>query len=62
MSKLDAFDITDATYKTVGEAGIQVSIITPKDLKPGVYPVIIRFHGGFLITGHRLFEDWLHDW
>lgn len=49
MSKLDSFDITTATYKTVREQPILADILLPKDLSSGPHPLIIRFHAGALV-------------
>ncbi|KAK3623898.1 hypothetical protein LTR56_021354 [Elasticomyces elasticus] len=61
-SVFDRFEIKNVTYKTVGDTPIEASIMIPKALlksqtgKPT--PVAIRWHGGFLVTGHRLLADW----
>lgn len=48
---LNAFNVTSATYQTIGDHNITVDVLIPKDLKPGKqHPVIIRFHGGFLVS------------
>ena len=63
MSKFAAFNILHATYKTVGETPINASVLTPKNVSQGgARPVIVHFHGGCLITGHRLYEDWTAVW
>lgn len=49
------------TYKTVGDTPIEATILIPKHLldHPGrSVPLSVRFHGGFLVTGHRLYADW----
>ena len=62
MSHFAAFDISDHTYKTVSGHPIESSILLPKSLPSGTHPVLVRFHGGFFITGSRLYEDWCHHW
>lgn len=62
MSKFEHFDLTDVTYKTIEDHKIGLTILTPKNLRPGTYPLIIRFHGGFLITGSRMYYDWFPEW
>jgi len=57
-----AFNITDATYKTVEGHNIQCTIFTPKSPANGPRPVMVRWHGGFLITGDRMFQDWWPTW
>jgi acetyl esterase/lipase len=60
-AKFDPFSITDVTYKTVNHVPIEASILIPKLItgeRPGKYPLVVRWHGGFWMTGHRLFADW----
>jgi acetyl esterase/lipase len=52
------FNIKDVAYKTVRDVPIQASILTPKTGLTGKRPLLIRWHGGFWMTGHRLFADW----
>ncbi|KAL2211228.1 alpha/beta-hydrolase [Sarocladium strictum] len=49
------FDIFEEVYKTVEGVEIKAAIILPKDLAPGLHPLIFSIHGGFLMTGHSLF-------
>jgi hypothetical protein len=41
--------VTTTHYKEVNGHGIEVGIMVPKELKPGKHPIIVRFHGGFLV-------------
>ncbi|KAK3112915.1 hypothetical protein LTR53_010309 [Teratosphaeriaceae sp. CCFEE 6253] len=60
--KFAPFSITDITYKTVAGTPIKASILIAKSTlnKPtqNKRPLNVRFHGGFLVTGSRLFADW----
>ncbi|TKA77245.1 hypothetical protein B0A55_06143 [Friedmanniomyces simplex] len=59
--KFAPFSVTDFTYKTVGDTPIEASILIPKAMLENhgkKVPLAVRFHGGFLVTGHRLFADW----
>ena len=49
--KFSPFHIHSTTYKTVNEHPIGVDVLIPKKLEPGTkkHPLIIRFHGGFLV-------------
>ena len=58
-SKFSAFNVTDVNYKEVNGVGIAASILTPKDARLGAHPVLVRWHGGCFITGHRMFPDWV---
>jgi hypothetical protein len=40
---------------------VEVSVLIPKTLSEGKYPVLVRFHGGYLITGARQFPGHLHQ-
>ncbi|KAI9726835.1 MAG: hypothetical protein M1828_000691 [Chrysothrix sp. TS-e1954] len=62
MSKFDPFNVLDVTYKTVDSVPIQASVVTSKKICPGAHPVIVHFHGGCLITGHRTYEEWTATW
>ncbi|KAK7206392.1 Alpha/Beta hydrolase protein [Myxozyma melibiosi] len=62
MGKLDAFDITSYAYKTVKKTPIYTDVLIPKDVPEGPRPILIRLHGGFLITGSRKQEDWFGLW
>jgi acetyl esterase/lipase len=62
------FEIHDFVYKTVGDHDISLSILVPKTLlsevngSHGKKPVIVRFHGGFLVGGSRTYTDWFPKW
>jgi hypothetical protein len=57
--KFSAFNLIDANYKEVHGVAIPASILIPKDAQPGAHPVLVRWHGGCFITGHRLYPDWV---
>lgn len=59
---LAAFFITDFSYCSLDGTSIPASALVPKDLQPGKYPCIIRWHGGCFITGHRLYPRWYGTW
>lgn len=62
------FEIHDVVYKTVNDQDISLSILVPKTLlsevngSHGKRPVIVRFHGGFLVGGSRTYTDWFPKW
>lgn len=48
--KYQGFDVFSAVYSVVDEHPISTDIIIPKSLPEGHHcPVIVRFHGGFLV-------------
>lgn len=58
-AKFSAFNLIDVNYKEVHSVAIPASILIPKDTQAGTHPVLVRWHGGCLITGHRLYPDWV---
>ncbi|KAF9733218.1 hypothetical protein PMIN01_08901 [Paraphaeosphaeria minitans] len=44
--RLDSFNIYRTHYKKIQDHEIEVGMLIPKDLKPGLHPVFVRFHGG----------------
>jgi len=60
--KYAAFDISEITYKTFEGQPIKLYVFTPKKLSPGKHPVLVKFHGGFLVTGAALYPDWFPQW
>ena len=57
-SKFRAFNLVDVDYKEVNGTGVPASILIPKDIKSGKHPVLVRWHGGCFITGHRFYPEW----
>ncbi|KAK7546453.1 Alpha/Beta hydrolase protein [Phyllosticta citricarpa] len=57
------FHIHHVAYKTVdGHQPIETSILVPKNAAPGPRPTIVRWHGGGLVTGARLYTPWFAPW
>ena len=64
-SKFSNFSQKDVTYKTVEGHAIDTTILVPKNLQAGSRtprPVLVHFHGGCLIEGDKMFEDWWAPW
>ncbi|KAI5201084.1 hypothetical protein AUEXF2481DRAFT_38949 [Aureobasidium subglaciale EXF-2481] len=61
-SKYVHFDQKDVVYKTVNKHEISTAILVPKNIKPGKRPLLVHFHGGFLICGSKLYEEWHATW
>ncbi|KAF5650027.1 hypothetical protein F52700_466 [Fusarium sp. NRRL 52700] len=57
----DPFTITRTYYESAGFQ-IGVDVLIPRQLKSQNPPVIVRVHGGFLITGSSLFPAWFSKW
>ncbi|KAJ7583877.1 Alpha/Beta hydrolase protein [Mycena floridula] len=60
--KFAPFNIFTATYKTVHDHEIQADVLIPKSISPAKCPVVVRFHGGGLVFGARLYPDWFAQW
>jgi acetyl esterase/lipase len=76
--KYAPFTVLSTSYKSVNDHPIQVYALVPKLLlanitpasssaaaggsKPTPSPVIVKFHGGFLVTGDALYDDWFPQW
>ncbi|KAJ0421683.1 Alpha/Beta hydrolase protein [Aspergillus carlsbadensis] len=63
-SIFDPFTIHRAHYESSG-IQIGVDILVPKTLPSpalATRPVIVRIHGGFLVTGSSLFPGWFSNW
>ncbi|KAI9726543.1 MAG: hypothetical protein M1834_008985 [Cirrosporium novae-zelandiae] len=65
--KFSDFDIYTTVYTEVNSQAIDVDVLIPKGLKTlGLEkkkcPVVVRFHGGGLVTGTSLFTPWFPTW
>jgi cephalosporin-C deacetylase-like acetyl esterase len=49
-TRFDRFNVYSTSYKKVREREIGVGILVPKELKPGKCPVIVKWHGGGLVS------------
>ncbi|KAK9374658.1 Alpha/Beta hydrolase protein [Lipomyces chichibuensis] len=61
-TKFSEFNISTTCYKRVGDHEIRTDILIPKTLSSAIHHLIVRFHGGYLVTGSRLFADWYPSW
>ncbi|KAF4996139.1 hypothetical protein FDECE_12563 [Fusarium decemcellulare] len=61
-SVFGSYNIFEETYKTVSSHDIKAAVLIPKNLKPGLHPVIYHLHGGFLVTAHGLFAPFFPKW
>lgn len=48
--RFDSFDIYCTHYKKIQDHEIEVGILIPKDLKPVLQPVFVKFHGGGCVS------------
>ena len=49
-NRIDTLHVFRTSFKKIGDNDIDVGILVPKDLKPGKHPVIVKFHGGNLVS------------
>lgn len=61
------FEIHDIVYKVVDDHNISLSIIVPRNLLDSILPpedspLIVQFHGGFMVGGARLYSPWFPKW
>ena len=64
-SQFEPFDTVDLTFRTINGHSLQATVLTPNTLQsnPCVeYPVIIHWHGGGFLVGHRMYEGWAALW
>lgn len=64
-SKFDLFDKVDLTFNYVNDHPLEATILIPQVLqsKPQAdYPVLVNWHGGGFVVGHRMYEGWLPPW
>ncbi|KAF2631498.1 alpha/beta-hydrolase [Macroventuria anomochaeta] len=57
-ARFDSFTIYRTSYKEISSQSINVVILTPKTLRPGKHPILVKFHGGGLVTGDCLYAPW----
>ena len=68
MSRFAPFQRFDVPYCTVNNIPLEATILIPHTIaskspsNPEKHPVMIRWHGGGFITGHRMYEPWFARW
>lgn len=61
-TRFSSFNVHQTTYKRVGDTDINVGILIPKNLNSGTHPLHVKFHGGGLISGDALLQDWFSNY
>jgi acetyl esterase/lipase len=70
MSRFAPFTRHDVPYHVINGVPLMATILTPARIsnsRGGVvsdkkYPVMVRWHGGGFIVGHRMYEPWFAQW
>ncbi|KAH8659904.1 Alpha/Beta hydrolase protein [Xylariales sp. PMI_506] len=65
MSRFTPFMQVDLPYRIIDEIPLIATVLIPASLlsSPGKrYPVMVRWHGGGFIVGHRMYEPWFAQW
>ncbi|KAK0103081.1 hypothetical protein ONS95_000740 [Cadophora gregata] len=60
--KFANFNVTTTHYKIVNNQEIPLYVLIPKGIHTGKRPILVHFHGGFLVTGHAIYPDWASQW
>ncbi|KAF3039728.1 hypothetical protein E8E12_005859 [Didymella heteroderae] len=61
-TRFSSFDVHETSYKRIGSFDISIAVLIPKDIKPGRHPLHVKWHGGGLITGDALLQDWFSNY
>jgi hypothetical protein len=49
-TRFDSFHVHKTSYKRIGQHDIEVNILVPKGTTPGNCPVMVKWHGGGLVS------------
>jgi carboxylesterase type B len=64
-NKFKPFNRVDLTFRTINEHPLEATILIPKSLQleaSAKHPVLVHWHGGGFIVGHRMHEEWFALW
>ncbi|KAL2817758.1 alpha/beta-hydrolase [Aspergillus cavernicola] len=68
MSRFSPFTRIDLTYRIIHGTPLEASILIPATTPSAPrhhdkkHPVIVRWHGGGFVVGHRMYEPWFAQW
>lgn len=69
MSRFAPFHRVDVAYRVINGVPIEATILTPlkisksrENSRTKPQPVLVRWHGGGFIVGHRMYEPWFAQW
>lgn len=65
-ARFEKFDRVDLPFRILDEKyTLYTTVLTPKQLASnpdGQYPVMVHWHGGGFLVGHRMYEGWSAIW
>ncbi|WYZ44886.1 hypothetical protein EsH8_VIII_000202 [Colletotrichum jinshuiense] len=68
MSRFSSFTRIDLPYRTINEVPLEATILTPVSISTSTKvpdkkcPVMVYWHGGGFVVGHRMYEPWFTQW
>ncbi|KAH7002676.1 Alpha/Beta hydrolase protein [Ilyonectria destructans] len=67
MSRFDPFTLVDLPYRVVQNQALEATLFIPTRLVSRSHrrhecPVMVYFHGGGFVLGHRRYEPWFAQW
>lgn len=67
MSRFDSFTRTDLAYRYIDGVPLEATVLVPRSVTAvqgsgKKYPVMVRWHGGGFVLGHRMYEPWFAQW
>jgi len=60
-TRFDSFNFHRTSYKKIGDHEIEVNVLIPKGIAPGKHPLMVKWHGGGLVSKMVLSEDFNTD-
>jgi acetyl esterase/lipase len=61
-TRFSSFDIHETSYKRIGIFDISIAVLIPRNIKPGRHPLHVKWHGGGLISGDALLQEWFSNY
>jgi cephalosporin-C deacetylase-like acetyl esterase len=49
-TRFDSFNFYRTSYKKIGDHEIEVNVLVPKNIVPGKHPLMVKWHGGGLVS------------
>ncbi|KAL4977325.1 Alpha/Beta hydrolase protein [Aspergillus desertorum] len=68
MSRFSPFTRIDLPYRIINSIPLEATVLVPKSILHSSgrhdkkHPVMVRWHGGGFVVGHRMYEPWFAQW